>query len=82
MKDTLFLEANNLVKSNNDVKFCFVNINCRLKIKWEDDLWPDSFITSLEDLKGKLQVNYCYSFFYWFLISVIFILLGARSFLI
>ena len=53
----LLLEANNLVKGNNDVKFCFVDINSRLKIKWEDELRPDSFFSSLEGLKGKLQVN-------------------------
>ena len=56
-RHALLLEANNLVKGNNDVKFCFVDINCRLKIKWEDELRPDSFFSSLEDLKGKLQVN-------------------------
>ena len=32
-RHALLLEANNLVKGNNDVKFCFVDINCRLKIK-------------------------------------------------
>ena len=56
-RHALLLEANNLVKGNNDVRFCFVDINCRLKIKWEDELRPDSFFSSLEDLKGKLQVN-------------------------
>ena len=90
-KDTLLLEANNLVNGNNDVKFCFVDINCRLKIKWEDELRPDSFFSLLEDLKGKLQVNQIYNFFlqiccfivrvyYWFLISVIFIFFGTRIF--
>ena len=29
----VLLEANNLVEGNNDVKFCLVGINCRLKIK-------------------------------------------------
>ena len=52
-KHALFLEANNLVKGNNDVKFCFVDINCRLKIKWKDEFRPDSFFTSLNDLKEK-----------------------------
>ena len=56
-KHALLLEANNLVKGNNDIKFCFVDINCRLKIKWEDELRPDSFLSSLEDLEGTLQIN-------------------------
>ena len=56
-RHALLLKANNLVKGNNDVKFCFVDLNCCLKIKWGDELRPDSFFSSLEDLKGKLQVN-------------------------
>ena len=55
-RHALLLEANNLVKGNNDVRFCFVDINCRLKIKWKDDIGQDSFFSSLEDLK-KGQVN-------------------------
>ena len=27
-RHVLLLEANNLVRHNNDVKFCFVDINC------------------------------------------------------
>ena len=53
----ILLEANNvlnLLKGNNDVKFCLDNY--RSKIKWEDELRPD-FFSSLEDLKEKLQVN-------------------------
>ena len=53
----LLLETNNFVKGNNNAKFYFVEVNCRLKIKWKDELRPDSFFSSLEDLKGKLQVN-------------------------
>ena len=62
-RHALLLEANNLVKGNNNVKFCFVDIYCHLKIKWEDELRPDSFFSSLEDLKRKLQVNQNYNFF-------------------
>ena len=49
-REALLLEANNIVKCSNDVKLCFVEINCRLKIMWEDELWPGSFFSSLEDL--------------------------------
>ena len=56
-RHALLLEANNHVKGNSDVKYRYVDINCRLKIKWEDELRPNSFFYSLEDLKGKLQVN-------------------------
>ena len=56
-RHALLLEANNLVKGNNDVKFCFVDINCCLKTKWEDELRPGIFFSSLKDLTGKLQVN-------------------------
>ena len=73
----VLLEANNLVEDNNDVVFCFVDINCRLKIKWEDELLPDSFLSSLEDLEGKLQVNENYnSFSFKFVVSFFQFIIG------
>ena len=32
-KYTLLADANKVVKQNSDIKFCYVDINCRLKIK-------------------------------------------------
>ena len=61
-KHALLLEANNLFKDNNDVQPCFVDITCRLKGKWENELRQDNFVSSLKDLKEKLQVN-CNFFF-------------------
>ena len=56
-RQDLLLEANKLVRGNNDVKFCFVDINSCLKIKWENELPPGSFFSSLEVLKRKLQFS-------------------------
>ena len=56
-RQTLLLEGNDIVRGSNDVKLCFGEINCRLKIMSEDELWPGSFFSSLEDLLGKLPVN-------------------------
>ena len=53
-RHALLLEANNLVKGNNDVKFCFVDINSRLKIKWEDELRPDSFFLFIGRSERKI----------------------------
>ena len=35
-KYTLLTDANKVVKQNSDIKFCYVDINCRLKIKRPD----------------------------------------------
>ena len=77
-RHALLLEANDLVKGNDDVRFCFVDINCRLKIKWEDDLRPDSFFLFI----GRSGRKICFIIwvYYWFLISVIVIFLFVRIF--
>ena len=40
-KERLILEANNLVKGSTDVKLSVAEINCLIKIKWDDELPPD-----------------------------------------
>ena len=43
--------------------FCFVDINCHLTIKWEDELCTDSFLSSLEDLKKNYILIRLIAFF-------------------
>ena len=37
----LFMSANKFVANNDSVKFCYTDINCRPKIKWQDDSLND-----------------------------------------
>ena len=48
---TLLVKANEYVKSIPKVKFCYADINCRLKIKWEVSGTSDPFFSSLDQLK-------------------------------
>ena len=43
----LLVSANRFVANINSVKFCYVDINCRPKIKWSDDSLNDEFFYSL-----------------------------------
>ena len=51
----LLLEANNLVKGNNDVKFCFADINCCMKIKRGMNYGQVVFSIYLGDVKKKCK---------------------------
>lgn len=53
-RHTLLTNANKFVADDDQVKFCFVDINCRLKIKWSDERRDDSFFSSMEDLQDIL----------------------------
>ena len=48
---TLFVKANEHVKSISKVKSCYADINFRLKVKWEVSGTSDSFFSSLDQLR-------------------------------
>ena len=53
----LLSDASKLVANNNQVLFCFADINCRLKVKWADDSRGDNFFTTLDELESLLANN-------------------------
>ena len=50
-------DAISLVKDNGDVKFCYADINCRLKVKWNDDPREGNFFSSMNELEDLLPGN-------------------------
>ena len=53
----LLQDANSLVKDNREVKFCYADINCRLKVKWNDNSCEDNFFSSKNELEDLLSSN-------------------------
>ena len=53
----LLQDANSLVKDNREVKFCYADINCRLKVKWNDNLREDNLFSSMNELEDLLSGN-------------------------
>ena len=51
---TLLTDVNQVVKDNPDFKFCYVDINCRLKIKWADESIDDKFFSSMDEYQEIL----------------------------
>ena len=51
---TLLIDANKVVKQNLDIKFCYADINCQLKIKWADESIDDKFFSSIDELQEIL----------------------------
>ena len=49
-RHSLLKSANNLVKDVGRILFCYADINCRLKIKWKDNV-----LTSIDDFKDHLE---------------------------
>ena len=52
---TLPSSANECVRNTSLVKFCYTDINCRLKIKWSDEIREDTFFKHTEDLKRLIN---------------------------
>ena len=46
---TLLTDANKVVKQNPDIKFCYADINCRLKITWVDESIDDDFFSGMDE---------------------------------
>ena len=53
----LLQDASSLVKDNEEVRFCYADINCRLNVKWNDDSRDDSFLSSMNELEDILSGN-------------------------
>ena len=53
----LLVSANKYVSNIDSVKFYSVNVNCRLKIKWEDESINDTFSYSLTELKSHVNAD-------------------------
>ena len=51
----LLTDANELVIDSNVAMFCYCDINCRPKVKWNDEGRKDCFFDSIEDLKELLE---------------------------
>ena len=51
---TLLTDANKVVKQNPDIKFCYAEINCWLKIKWAEESIDDKFFSSMDELQEIL----------------------------
>ena len=51
----LLMSANNHVANIDKIKFCYADINCRLKVKWSDDSLNDEFFHSLNELKEMVS---------------------------
>ena len=50
----LLTDANKVVKQNHDIKFCYADINYRLKIKWVDESIDKEFFSSMDELQEIL----------------------------
>ena len=50
----LLTDANKVVKQNPDIKFCYADINCRLKIRWVHASIDDDFFSSMDELQKIL----------------------------
>ena len=51
----MLLEANKLASDNQNANFCYADVNCRLKIRWNDN--QEDFFDTLEDLRDLLDRN-------------------------
>ena len=48
-------EANKLASDNQNANFCYADVNCSLKIRWNDN--QEDFFDTLEDLRDLLDRN-------------------------
>ena len=71
---TLLIDANKVVKKNPDIKFCYANINCWVKIKWVNESIDDKLFSSMDELQEilgnhQMLIKEIFSFFFFFLKS-------------
>ena len=52
---SLLSSANEYVKNVGLARFCYAGINCRLKVKWNDENRQDSFSKDIEDLQRLIE---------------------------
>ena len=53
----LLKQANEYVKNMTDVKFCYADVNCRLKVKWVNESRQDNFFGSMKELSELFKPN-------------------------
>ena len=72
----LLKRANDHVKEVPSIKFCYADINCRLKVKFNDENQKDIFFCSLDDRRDivDMEIQSCLSIclFLFFLVLVFF----------
>ena len=51
----MLLSANEYVKNKSLVRFCYADINWRLKIKWSGENREDTFFKNMEDLQRLIE---------------------------
>ena len=64
---TLLTDANKVVKQNPDIKFCYADINCQLKIRCVDESIDDEFFSRMDELheilgKHWMSISFLLSF--------------------
>ena len=52
----LIISANKLIQNIESIKFCYIDVNCRAKIKFSDDSVDDDFFHSLDELKSMVAI--------------------------
>ena len=53
----LLKRANDHVKEVPSIKFCYADVNCRLKVKFNDENQKDIFFCSLDDLRDIVDME-------------------------
>ena len=53
----LLKKANDHVKEVHSIKFCYADVNCRLKVKFNDENQKDIFFFSFDDLQDIVDME-------------------------
>ena len=53
----LLKRANDHVKEVLSIKFCYADINCRLKVKFNDEKQKDIFFSSFDELRDIVDME-------------------------
>ena len=53
----LLKRANDHVKEVPSIKFCYADVNCRLKVKFNDENQKDIFFSSFDDLRDIVDME-------------------------
>ena len=56
-RHNLLASANKFVSNIDSVKFCYADVKCRLKIKWENESINNTFFYSLTELKSHINAD-------------------------
>ena len=56
-RHNLLISADKYVSNINSVKFCYEDVNCRLKIKWEDESMNDTIFYSSSEIKCHVNAD-------------------------